>query len=201
MSVDQEVRGGGAAAGWPEPFRYSPDGAGDPEPPYAVADAWAPPHPLALPEGLCYRLRAAALCAPLRGLSDTGTYLTVDLDPGDEQQILDRIRAANAAWWGLEVSEWLLMGKSYRPGDQHAEHQDVYAGAARRKLGAIVQLSDPAEYRGGALRVRVGAGTVELPRALGTLAAWPGWTLHGVEPVTAGERQVLAIFGYGPALR
>ncbi len=103
MSVDQEeVCGGGAAAGWPEPFRYSPDSAGDPEPPYAVADAWAPPHPLALPEDLCYRLRAAALRSPLRSLSDAGTYVAIDLDPGDEQQVLDRVRAANAAWWGLD---------------------------------------------------------------------------------------------------
>lgn len=29
------------------------------------------------------------------------------------------------------------MAKRYQAGDQHLEHQDTYAGAARRKLGAI----------------------------------------------------------------
>ncbi len=42
---------------------------------------------------------------------------------------------------------------------------------------------------------------VELPRAQGTLAVWPGWTLHRVDPIMDGERWALAVFGYGPSLQ
>ncbi len=99
------------------------------------------------------------------------------------------------------VIEWQLVVKRYGVGDEHAEHADLYGGAARRKLGGIVQLSHSEEYEGGALSVRLADQRVELPRDLGTLAVWPGWTLHQVDPITSGERWALAVFGYGPPLR
>ncbi len=55
----------------------------------------------------------------------------------------------------------------------------------------------PDEYKGGALSVRLADQRVELPRAQGSLAVWPGWTLHEVDPLMDGERWALAVFGYG----
>ena len=189
------------ASDWAEPLAYRPGSESDPEPPYAIADAWTPPHPLAVPADLCDRLRDAAQEAPRRQHSLSGTYISLDLEPADEREVLDRVAWANAAWWSLAVTDWHLVAKRYRQGDEHAEHQDLYGGAARRKVGAIVQLSDPGEYDGGALRVRIGDQYAQLPRERGTLAVWPSWTLHGVEPITRGERWALAVFGYGPPLR
>ncbi len=194
------ARSEGCAAAWGPPLAYRPQ-EDDPEPAYAVADAWAPPHPLALPAELCERIRAAAQQSPLRQRSLSGTYVPADLDPADRQQVLDRLAQANAAWWNLAITEWDLVVKRYGVGDEHAEHQDLYGGAARRKLGGIVQLSHPQEYAGGALSIRLADQRIELPRAQGTLAVWPGWALHEVAPVTEGERWALALFGYGPPLR
>ena len=65
-----------------------------------------------------------------------------------------------------------------------------------------MQLSGPGDYDGGALCVRDGRERVSLPRTRGTLTrSRPGWTLHQVEPVTRGERWVLAVAGLGPPLR
>ncbi len=147
---------GWAASAWPREhlLSCSPTGSGDPEPPYAVADAWEPPHELALPLDVCDRVRAAAgrtHAIP----SGNGTYYMPDLDPTDETAILDRFQAANRLWWKLdEVDEWFIGVKRYRVGERHPEHQDLHAGAARRKLAGVVQLSDPGDYDGGALVVR-----------------------------------------------
>jgi predicted 2-oxoglutarate/Fe(II)-dependent dioxygenase YbiX len=40
-----------------------------------------------------------------------------------------------------------------------------------------------------------------MPRTRGTLVVFPGWTVHEVEPVTAGERWALIVNGWGPPLR
>jgi hypothetical protein len=57
---------GKAAGGWataPERrqqlFTYLPYGPDDPEPAYTLADAFEPPHPLAVPPDLCDRILAA----------------------------------------------------------------------------------------------------------------------------------------------
>ncbi len=73
---------GWAASAWPREtlLSYVPTTSADPEPPYAVADAWEPPHELALPLDVCDRVRAAAGRAhPIR--SGNGTYYMADLDP------------------------------------------------------------------------------------------------------------------------
>ena len=40
-----------------------------------------------------------------------------------------------------------------------------------------------------------------MPRTRGTLMAFPGWTVHEVEPVASGERWALIVNGWGPPLR
>ncbi len=87
----------------------------------------------------------------MRQRSLNGTYVLADLDPADRQQVLDRLAQANAAWWGLVVTDWELVVKRYAIGDEHAEHQDLHAGAAGRKLAGVVQLSQDDAYSGGDL--------------------------------------------------
>ncbi len=79
---------------------------------------------------------------------------------------------------------------------------EVAAGLVERRCRSrATACPHPQEYEGGALSVRLAGQQVELPRAQGSLAVWPGWTLHQVAPITEGERWVLAVFGYGPPLR
>ena len=91
--------------------------------------------------------------------------------------------------------------KRYRVGDRHPAHQDLLAGASRRKLAGSVQLSDPDGYEGGDLVVSYGQARAAMPKSRGTLVAFPGWTVHEVEPVTRGERWALIVNGWGPPLR
>ncbi len=77
----------------------------------------------------------------------------------------------------LAITERELVVKRYAIGDEHAEHQDLYGGAARRKLGGIVQLSARRSTR--AVRSASGSPTSRSScPAQGILAVWPGWTLH-----------------------
>lgn len=180
-------------------FSYLP-AADDDEPAYAIADAWEPLHPLALPADFCDRLVAAGKAADPRP-GPNGTYLLPELEAADERAILGRFRAANAEWWHLDLDRWDVMLKHYRPGDRHSVHQDLHPGAARRKLAGSVQLSHSDAYAGGDLVVHFAGQRVPMPRTCGTLVAFPAWTVHEVEPVTAGERLSLVVNAWGPPLR
>jgi 2OG-Fe(II) oxygenase superfamily len=194
-------------AGTSEPLRerlaYLPYGPEDPEPAYAIADAWSPPHELSLPASLCDAVLASRgdLLSPA-ATSGNGDYYAADLGWAERDAVVDRFAAANNTWWGLDLDEWQLAIKRYRPGDRHVEHQDLHAaGGARRKLAGVVQLSEPDDYQGGALVMRFAHHRTTMPRARGTLVAFPGWTLHEVEPVVSGERWMLAVNGWGSRLR
>ena len=172
----------------------------DVEPPYAVVEVYEPPHSLAIPEDLCDRILAAARSArPSTRLN--GEHRAPVLEPDDERAVLDRIREANDAWWCLAIDEWDTKSKRYRPGDQLIAHQDIHAGAARRKIAASVQLSDPTDYEGGDFVVWFNNERIPMPRTRGTVIVLPGWTVHAVEEVTSGERWSLLANGWGPPLR
>jgi len=179
---------------------YLPVDGEDPEPAYAIADAWELPHPLALSADLCDRLVAAGATAGT-GPRPNGEYRQIDLEPEDRQAILSRFREANARWWHLDLDRWDIHAKRYLPGDRHPGHQDLMAGTARRKLAGSVQLSEPGDYDGGALVMHHGPHHVAMPRTRGALVAFPGWTVHEVEVVTHGERWALIVNGWGPPLR
>lgn len=70
-----------------------------------------------------------------------------------------------------------------------------------RKLSFILQLSDPEEYKGGEVQIKVGPEAENpLPNSRGDMIIFPSHTLHRVKPVTAGERQSLVAWVTGPGL-
>lgn len=79
-------------------------------------------------------------------------------------------------------------------------HSDVGGrGIPRsRKLTLTVQLSDPADYDGGALELNFNGTPVEAPRERGVGISFPSYTLHRVAPVTAGVRHSLVVWTHGP---
>lgn len=82
-------------------------------------------------------------------------------------------------------------------------HSDVAIGgvASTRKLTLLIQLSDPADYHGGALEVNYGGDSEILPVAQGALIAIPSFVLHRVASVTDGVRYSMAAWVHGPAFR
>ncbi|WP_404382722.1 2OG-Fe(II) oxygenase [Caenispirillum salinarum] len=67
-----------------------------------------------------------------------------------------------------------------------------------RKLSLTVQLSDPADYDGGALELNTRGEPEAAPRDRGTAIAFPSYALHRVAPVTRGIRRSLVVWTHGP---
>jgi hypothetical protein len=62
-----------------------------------------------------------------------------------------------------------------------------------RAVTVILPLSDPVDYDGGELTVR--GCPVDIPRARGSLIAFPAALLHRVSPITRGVRWSLVAWG------
>jgi hypothetical protein len=193
--------GGWALTDWPRAHYVSTvNHQADVEPSYACCDAWEPPHRLAFGSDLCDAILASAEEVEPQS-SGNGTYYLDHLTPALQAEVYGRFADANRQWWGLDIDQWDGGVKSYGPGERHPLHQDLHAGAARRKFAGVVQLSETDDYTGGALVMQFSTHRVAMPRTRGTLVAFPGWTVHEVEPVTSGIRWSLCVNGRGPRLR
>lgn len=134
----------------------------------------------------------------------------IDDMPGAEW-VMDRIvrivAEANRTAFRFDIDGFDESAQVARYGAEREGHFDWHADigdgrlAARRKLTMVIQLSDPAEYDGGALEVMPSAQVIESPRERGTATLFPSYLLHRVTPVTRGARHSLTIWAHGPAFR
>lgn len=93
--------------------------------------------------------------------------------------------------------------------DWHEDISWTRSSPSRRKLSIVVQLSDPAEYRGGLLELdnnTVGDADGMTPsdrqmRAQGTAIVFPSFVRHRVTPVLKGKRHSLVSWYEGPPFR
>lgn len=117
------------------------------------------------------------------------------------------VAAANRESFGFDLTEF---GESPQVARYGAEreghfdwHSDIGSGhwAAQRKLTIVVQLSDPADYSGGALELRPDSNVFVAPLQKGMAVVFPSFCLHRVTPVTAGVRWSLTLWAHGPAFR
>ena len=80
-------------------------------------------------------------------------------------------------------------GQAY--GD-HVDHAVSFVPAARQHvrtdLSATLFLSDPGEYDGGELTVRVSAATFQVKLPAGDMVVYPASTVHHVRPISRGAR-------------
>lgn len=67
-------------------------------------------------------------------------------------------------------------------------------GAVRTDLSCTVFISDPGEYEGGELEMRLGAHRLTVKGKAGSAIVYPSTTIHQVRPVTAGSRLVALTF-------
>lgn len=71
-----------------------------------------------------------------------------------------------------------------------------------RKLSVVLQLSDPVDYEGGILELKLhNNDAVKINKRRGLIVVFPSWTLHQVTPVTEGNRQSLVSWVTGPAFK
>ena len=87
----------------------------------------------------------------------------------------------------------------YQPGMKYGAHTDTAylqlpGGTLRSDLSCTIFLSDPRTYEGGALHVTLGDAELQFKLPPGYAIVYPSDTLHGVDPVTSGERLVAITF-------
>ena len=114
----------------------------------------------------------------------------------------DVIKTNSEQWqfdlWGFIDS---LQYTVYHEGDEFSWHIDCGPKLPPRKLSVSVQLSDPADYEGGDLQLRVSDSVDTAPREKGTVCIFPSFVSHRVTPVTKGVRKALVAWVAGPAFR
>lgn len=99
--------------------------------------------------------------------------------------------------WGIPDDDRPTVVRYEADGQDHFRpHTDVGRTLPTRKLTFTVQLSDPADYRGGDL-VLTQTGT-RAPRDQGTLVVFPSFATHVVSPVVRGVRYALVGWVHGP---
>ncbi len=67
-------------------------------------------------------------------------------------------------------------------------------GPLRSDVSCTIFLTDPNSYEGGALRIHLGDGQVNVKLPAGDAVVYPSTTIHEVTPVTAGVRLVAITF-------
>lgn len=104
--------------------------------------------------------------------------------------------------WGIDERLQLLEYEAGERGffDWHVDRGR--SGFARtRKLSVSVQLTDPADYEGGALELNPDGSPFAAPRERGTATVFASTVLHRVAPVTRGRRVALTAWFHGPHFR
>lgn len=95
------------------------------------------------------------------------------------------------------VGAWM---QTYGVGNDYDLHCDAAPGQMR-KLTAVVFLTDPAEYAGGSLKLRIEPRNYLISKKQGTIVIFPSWVTHRVDPVTEGVRQTINLGFWGPNFR
>jgi PKHD-type hydroxylase len=120
------------------------------------------------------------------------------------EALMGFVKGANERHFRMDLAGFTepLQVAAYGPGQFDDWHLDY--GNERfsiRKLSFIVQLSDPAEYEGGAVEVLCAKEPRQAPRSRGAMILFPSYILHRVAPVTRGTRHSLVGWIGGPPLR
>jgi PKHD-type hydroxylase len=72
---------------------------------------------------------------------------------------------------------------------------------SRRKISITTQLTDPDEYEGGEVQLKIGSGDQAIPKGKGMTIIFPSYLLHRVTPVSKGHRRSLALWVTGPPFK
>jgi hypothetical protein len=107
----------------------------------------------------------------------------------------------NNMFWDFNLDEepaaWM---QTYQEGNDYDLHSDGSLGQSR-KLTAVLLLSPPKQYVGGELEISATPAKYRVPRTQGTVVVFPGWVLHRVLKVTAGQRRTINLGFWGPPFK
>lgn len=87
----------------------------------------------------------------------------------------------------------------YKP---HKDSDDVGPDGMTRKLSIVIQITSPDNYEGGELIFPESNDySPEITKKQGTAIVFPSYLLHGVTPVTSGNRKSLVGWVRGPSFK
>lgn len=123
-------------------------------------------------------------------------------------QTLERLFAmSNAAAWSFDLTTFRdVQFTEYSATecghyDWHEDLSWMAQKANQRKLSLVVQLTNPAEYKGGILELDHDQPSDNAHMSQGTVLIFPSFLRHRVTPVTEGVRHTLVTWCEGPAFR
>ncbi len=150
------------------------------------------------------RKRPADALSALR--KTTVTWLQRDASTTDLFAKIERIaQDINKRFYKFELAGFgdpIQFTRYEKTGDYYTWHQDLGGGPmSLRKLSLVVQLSDPATYRGCNLQIYSDGEPSDMARAQGTILIFPAWHLHRVTPLEEGIRYSLVTWIAGPPFR
>lgn len=67
-------------------------------------------------------------------------------------------------------------------------------GSLRTDLSCTIFISEPGEYEGGELQIRLGTSDISVKGKAGSAIVYPSTTIHQVLPVTSGSRLIALTF-------
>ena len=121
-----------------------------------------------------------------------------------QQNLFIAAKMCNHLSWNFNIKQVENNMKllEYKTGNFYTWHSDFNSGkSSRRKLTAIIQLSDPNDYIGGDLEMAIQElDTLEyynLPKEKGTLLIFPSLLFHRITPITMGTRHSIQEFILG----
>lgn len=107
----------------------------------------------------------------------------------------------NNEFFKFDVSgfeEGLQFTRYTAPGGNYNYHVDKIFNGPIRKLSVVVQLSESSDYEGGDFQFLDGVEPDNLIRDIGSVLAFPSYSLHRVSAVTKGTRHSLVGWISGP---
>lgn len=119
-------------------------------------------------------------------------------------RMTDAINEVNAQYFKFDLTgmeQGLQFTKYSAPAEHYDWHVDRGHLSATRKLSVSVLLSDPSDYKGGALEFKFGRDAEKAPQEHGLGVFFPSYTMHRVAPVTKGTRYSLVAWVSGPPFR
>lgn len=114
------------------------------------------------------------------------------------------ITQMNDQYFGFDLTgmeQGLQFTRYTAPGEHYDWHVDRGHLTPTRKLSLSVQLSDPADYKGGELQFKFGKQDTTVGKQRGMVTFFPSYTLHRVKPVTKGTRYSLVAWISGPPFK
>lgn len=119
-------------------------------------------------------------------------------------RLTDVIIFVNNKYFYLDITTIQTLQYSiYHEGGLFKDHVDMENISAMgvRKLSFSVILTDPEEYEGGELLLKISSKPITTSNKKGNIIFFPSYVLHEVTPVTKGTRKTLVGWVLGPRFR